>query len=204
MDSKIISAIEKGEINSTEDFILKSVYVKADIPFDTSYQNFLQGESIMWKNRINHQRAVVDEMLSQPLSFFFKKRRREFLDDKKVYKKALEKNLKLQGKLTQFSYDMEKWDTNYVDFKNYLLKEIDEYLDELYQGEIFCEKKLKKEFDRSINATYEYKAKELERVISRLSSEENTHLKIQSNLEKDEIFLRDIEKQVENLSNEKM
>lgn len=203
MDSKIISAIEKGEINSTEDFILKSVYVKAGIPFDTSYQNFLQGKSIMWKYRINNQRAAVDEMFSQPLSFFFKKRRREFLDDKKVYKKALEKNLKLQGKLTQFSYDMEKWDTNYVDFKNYLLKEIDEYLDELYQGEIFCEKKLKKEFDRSISATYEYKAKELERVISRLSSEENTHLKIQSNLEKDEIFLRDIERQVENLSNEK-
>lgn len=203
MDSKIISAIEKGEINSTEDFILKSVYVKADIPFDTSYQNFLQGESIMWKNRINNQRAAVDEMFSQPLSFFFKKRRREFLDDKKVYKKAIEKNLKLQGKLTQFSYDMEKWDTNYVDFKNHLLKEINKYIDDLYEIENFLRNKLKKEFDRSINATYKYKAEEFKRVISNLDFEENTHLEAQSKIKENEIFLRDIERQVANLSNEK-
>lgn len=203
MDSKIISAIKKGEINSTKDFILKSAYIKADIPFNISYQDFLKEESIFWEYRINDQRAAVDEMFSQPLSFFFKKRRREFLSDRKICKKNLAENLKLQGKLTQFSSDIEKWDTNYIDFKNHLLKEINKYIDDLYEIENFLRNKLKKEFDRSINATYKYKAEEFKRVISRLSSEENTHLKIQSNLEKDEIFLRDIESQVANLSNEK-
>lgn len=203
MDSKIISAIEKGEINSTKDFILKSAYIKADIPFDISYQNFLKEESIFWKYRINDQRVAVDEMFSQPLSFFFKKRRREFLNDRKICKKSLAENLKLQDKLTQFSSDIEKWDTNYVDFKNHLLKEIDKYIDDLYQVENFLKNKLKKEFDRSINATYEYKAEEFKRVISNLSVEENTHFKVQSKIKENEIFLRDIERQVENLSNEK-
>lgn len=203
MDSKIISAIEKGEINSTEDFILKSAYIKADIPFNISYQDFLKEESIFWKFRINDQRVAVDEMFSQPLSFFFKKRRREFLSDRKICKKSLAENLKLQGKLTQFSSDIEKWDTNYIDFKNHLLKEIDKYIYDLYQVENFLKNKLKKEFDRSINATYEYKAKELERAISRLSSEENTHLEAQSKIKEKEIFLRDIERQVANLFNGK-
>lgn len=203
MNSKIISAIEKGEINSTKDFILKSAYIKAGIPFDISYQNFLYGKSIMWEHKINNQRAAVDEMFLQPLSFFFKKRRREFLNDRKICKKSLAENLKLQDKLTQFSSDIEKWDTNYVDFKNHLLKEIDKYIDDLYQVENFLKNKLKKEFDRSINATYEYKAEEFKRVISNLSVEENTHFKVQSKIKEKEIFLRDIERQVANLFNGK-
>lgn len=203
MDSKIISAIKKGEINSTKDFILKSAYIKADIPFNISYQDFLKEESIFWEYRINDQRAAVDEMFSQPLSFFFKKRRREFLDDRKICKKNLAENLKLQGKLTQFSSDIEKWDTNYIDFKNHLLKEINKYIDDLYEIENFLRNKLKKEFDRSINATYKYKAEEFKRVISNLDFEENTHLEAQSKIKENEIFLRDIERQVENLSNEK-
>lgn len=203
MDSKIISAIKKGEINSTKDFILKSAYIKADIPFDTVYQNFLKEESIFWKYRINDQRVAVDEMFSQPLSFFFKKRRREFLSDRKICKKNLAENLKLQDKLTQFSSDIEKWDTNYIDFKNHLLKEIDKYIYDLYEVENFLRNKLKKEFDRSINATYKYKAEEFKRVISNLDFEENTHLEAQSKIKENEIFLRDIERQVENLSNEK-
>lgn len=203
MDSKIISAIEKGEINSTKDFILKSAYIKADIPFNISYQDFLKEESIFWEYRINDQRAAVDEMFSQPLSFFFKKRRREFLNDRKICKKSLTENLKLQDKLAQFSSDIEKWDTNYIDFKNHLLKEINKYIDDLYQVENFLKNKLKKEFDRSINATYKYKAEEFKRVMSNLDFEENTHLKVQSKIKENEIFLRDIERQVENLSNEK-
>lgn len=203
MNSKIISAIEKGEINSTKDFILKSAYIKADIPFNISYQDFLKEESIFWEYRINDQRAAVDEMFSQPLSFFFKKRRREFLNDRKICKKSLTENLKLQDKLAQFSSDIEKWDTNYIDFKNHLLKEINKYIDDLYEIENFLRNKLKKEFDRSINATYKYKAEEFKRVISNLDFEENTHLKVQSKIKENEIFLRDIERQVENLSNEK-
>lgn len=203
MDSKIISAIEKGEINSTKDFILKSAYIKADIPFNISYQDFLKEESIFWEYRINDQRAAVDEMFSQPLSFFFKKRRREFLNDRKICKKSLTENLKLQDKLAQFSFDIEKWDTNYIDFKNHLLKEINKYIDDLYEIENFLRNKLKKEFDRSINATYKYKAEEFKRVISNLDFEENTHLEAQSKIKENEIFLRDIERQVENLSNEK-
>lgn len=203
MDSKIISAIEKGEINSTKDFILKSAYIKADIPFNISYQDFLKEESIFWEYRINDQRAAVDEMFSQPLSFFFKKRRREFLNDRKICKKSLTENLKLQDKLAQFSSDIEKWDTNYIDFKNHLLKEINKYIDDLYEIENFLRNKLKKEFDRSINATYKYKAEEFKRVISNLDFEENTRLKVQSKIKENEIFLRDIERQVENLSNEK-
>lgn len=203
MDSKIISAIEKGEINSTKDFILKSAYIKADIPFNISYQDFLKEESIFWEYRINDQRAAVDEMFSQPLSFFFKKRRREFLNDRKICKKSLTENLKLQDKLAQFSSDIEKWDTNYIDFKNHLLKEINKYIDDLYEIENFLRNKLKKEFDRSINATYKYKAEEFKRVISNLDFEENTHLEAQSKIKENEIFLRDIERQVANLSNEK-
>lgn len=203
MNSKIISAIEKGEINSTKDFILKSAYIKADIPFNISYQDFLKEESIFWEYRINDQRAAVDEMFSQPLSFFFKKRRREFLNDRKICKKSLTENLKLQDKLAQFSSDIEKWDTNYIDFKNHLLKEINKYIDDLYEIENFLRNKLKKEFDRSINATYKYKAEEFKRVISNLDFEENTRLKVQSKIKENEIFLRDIERQVENLSNEK-
>lgn len=203
MNSKTISAIEKGEINSTKDFILKSAYIKADIPFNISYQDFLKEESIFWEYRINDQRAAVDEMFSQPLSFFFKKRRREFLNDRKICKKSLTENLKLQDKLAQFSSDIEKWDTNYIDFKNHLLKEINKYIDDLYEIENFLRNKLKKEFDRSINATYKYKAEEFKRVISNLDFEENTHLKVQSKIKENEIFLRDIERQVENLSNEK-
>lgn len=203
MDSKIISAIEKGEINSTKDFILKSAYIKADIPFNISYQDFLKEESIFWEYRINDQRTAVDEMFSQPLSFFFKKRRREFLNDRKICKKSLTENLKLQDKLAQFSFDIEKWDTNYIDFKNHLLKEINKYIDDLYEIENFLRNKLKKEFDRSINATYKYKAEEFKRVISNLDFEENTHLEAQSKIKENEIFLRDIERQVENLSNEK-
>ena len=204
MNRQIISAIKKGEINSTKDFILKSAYIKAEIPFiDISYQNFLKGESIMWEHKINNQRAAVDEMFSQPLSFFFKKRRREFLNDRKICKKNLTENLKLQDKLTQFSSDIEKWNTNYIDFKNHLLKEIDKYIDDLYEVENFLRNKLKKEFDRSINATYKYKAEEFKRAISNLSSEENTHLKVQSKIKEEENFLRDIERQVVNLSNEK-
>lgn len=203
MNSKIVSAIEKGEINSTKDFILKSAYIKADIPFNISYQDFLKEESIFWEYRINDQRAAVDEMFSQPLSFFFKKRRREFLNDRKICKKSLTENLKLQDKLAQFSSDIEKWDTNYIDFKNHLLKEINKYIDDLYEIENFLRNKLKKEFDRSIKATYKYKAEEFKRVMSNLDFEENTHLKVQSKIKENEIFLRDIERQVENLSNEK-
>lgn len=203
MDSKIISAIKKGEINSTKDFILKSAYIKADIPFNISYQDFFKEESIFWGYRINDQRAAVDEMFSQPLSFFFKKRRREFLNDRKICKKSLTENLKLQDKLAHFSSDIEKWDTNYIDFKNHLLKEINKYIDDLYEIENFLRNKLKKEFDRSINATYKYKAEEFKRVISNLDFEENTHLEAQSKIKENEIFLRDIERQVANLSNEK-
>lgn len=134
---------------------------------------------------------------------FLKREEGNFLAIEKYVKKNLAENLKLQGKLTQFSSDIEKWDTNYIDFKNHLLKEINKYIDDLYEIENFLRNKLKKEFDRSINATYKYKAEEFKRVISNLDFEENTHLKVQSKIKENEIFLRDIERQVENLSNEK-